>query len=223
MKIKKLALAACGASLLVSGAFAASSTLGQNLVNNTPNYHWLVRLRGIAVVPDAHSSSISTIGGHVNDISSAYVPELDFSYFFTKHISTELILATTRHNLTATGTSLGKVDLGSVFLLPPTLTAQWHFLPDSKFDPYAGVGINYTLFYHVNSGPTASKIHYSNSVGPAFDIGADYKLNKRWALNVDVKKIYISTNAHVYVGSSVLRSDVDINPWVFGVGVGYFF
>jgi outer membrane protein len=71
--------------------------------------NWLVRVRAIDVRPNA-SSSISGL-----DAKSQWAPELDFSYFFTKNIATELILATTRHELTLNGNSLGKVSV-----LPPT-------------------------------------------------------------------------------------------------------
>ncbi len=50
----------------------------------------------------------------------------------------------TRHDVNVSGTS-GAVAkaLGSVNLLPPTLTAQWNFMPDQTFDPYVGAGLAY--------------------------------------------------------------------------------
>ena len=30
---------------------------------------------------------------------------------------------------------------------PPTVSLQYHFLPDAKFQPYAGFGVNYTHFF----------------------------------------------------------------------------
>lgn len=184
---------------------------------------WLVRLRAIDVVPDTSSSTISVIGGHVNHISSQVTPELDFSYFFTKNIAAELILATTRHSVTAHNTALGSVNLGKVSVLPPTLTAQYHFLPKQRFNPYAGVGINVTHFYNVNSGPVATSIHYRNAVGPALQLGADFQLNDNWSLNIDAKKVFMSSDVTVYTPLATLNTNVRINPWIFGLGVGYRF
>lgn len=40
---------------------------------------------------------------------------------------------------------LGKV--GKVWLLPPTLTFQYHFTDFGAFKPYVGAGVNYTILY----------------------------------------------------------------------------
>ena len=62
---------------------------------------WKVRVRGIGVVPN-ESASIGTIGGDVS-ISTALVPEFDFTYYFTKNIAAELILGTTKHDVNTVG------------------------------------------------------------------------------------------------------------------------
>ncbi len=50
----------------------------------TDDYNkWQVRLRLISVIPN-ESADIEAIGGDV-EISTAFVPELDFTYFFSKH------------------------------------------------------------------------------------------------------------------------------------------
>lgn len=226
MKLKKLSLA-LGTLALAGSCFAANAAAPQALQMKTPTFkHWLVRLRAIYVVPVASSSTITNIHGHVNHISNDVMPEVDFSYFFTKHLATELILGTTRSDIRAKGTSVdtnGELDLGDVWLLPPTLTLQWHFLPNSKIDPYVGAGLNYTIFYNAKHGPTATKVHYSNSFGPALQAGVDYNLNSRWSINFDVKKIWMKTHANIHAGALDVKSDVTINPWIFGAGVGYRF
>ncbi len=205
---------------------SATTQIMQNTSETDNQGPWLVRTRALLVVPEASSSTIKPdLGGKVTDISTQATLEVDFNYFFTRHISTELILATTNHAVTAKDTALGKVDLGNVNLLPPTLTAVYHFLPDSHIDPYVGAGINYTYFYEVNPGSVASNINYQNSFGPALQAGVDIALNKNWSLNADVKKIYINSDVSVETGGLLptQKTSVDINPWVIGVGVGYRF
>jgi outer membrane protein len=40
-------------------------------------------------------------------------------------------------------------------------------------------------------------------------------------VNLDVKKLWISTD--VSINNGAINADVDINPWIVGVGVGYRF
>lgn len=188
---------------------------------------WQVRVRGIAVLPgesgSTKSSTISVIGGKVTDISNEYVPELDFNYFFTPRISAELILATTRHSVDATETVLGKVDLGKVNLLPPTLSLLYHMFPDRTISPYIGGGVNYTHFYNVNTGPVASAIDYDNSWGGVIQGGIDLHLDSHWSLNVDVKKVFLKTDVTVTALDSKMETEVKINPLIVGFGIGYRF
>ena len=184
---------------------------------------WQVRLRGIIVAPD-ESATIEAVGGTV-DISTAFVPELDFTYFFTENWAAELILATTKHDVEAISTAVGTIDLGDVWLLPPTLTVQYHFT-GGALKPYLGTGINYTIFYGEDEGPVADAIDYENSVGFALQGGLDYDLNDQWFLNVDVKKIFLQTDVTVNATTALeatVGADVDINPLVIGFGFGYRF
>jgi outer membrane protein len=204
---------------IVTAQLIACCTLAY--ANQSP---WQFRLRGIDFVPSTSSSTINIVGGaKVTNISSEFVPEFDISYYFTPNVAAELILATTHHTVKATGTVVGDVNLGSVNLLPPTLTLQYHFLPNYIINPYVGAGLNYTYFYNANSGPGLGSISYSNSFGPALQAGIDFALNKNWSINLDVKKVFIQTTAHVKAGGSTLTTDVNINPVIYGLGVGYRF
>ena len=175
---------------------------------------WLVRVRAIGVVPD-ESASVSPIGGSVS-IDDDYVPELDISYFFNDNIAAELVLATANHDVSSSVVG----SLGDVALLPPTLTLQYHFTPDRTFSPYVGAGVNYTFFYNEH-GAAGLPIDYDDSFGWALQAGADFKINEEWSINVDVKKVFLSTD--VSIAGGAVTADVDIDPWIFGLGVGYRF
>ncbi len=181
------------------------------------NYDWLVRLRGIAVAPqDDDNLSAATTD---TSISTTVVPELDLSYFFTPNIAVEAIAGITPHQVTAKGGV--NADLGDIWLLPPTVTLQYHFLNDSAFTPYVGAGLNYTLFFDQKDGSSGLDVNYKPSFGPALQVGFDYAVDDRWVINADIKKIWITTD--VNVGNGTITGDVDINPWVIGAGVGYRF
>ena len=179
----------------------------------------MVRLRGIAVNPD-ESGTPTVIGGSVA-LSNESVPEVDFSYFFNENLALELILATASHEAGVEGNTnnTSSIDLGTVSLLPPTLTFQYHFNAE-KFKPYLGAGINYTHFYGVNNGGVKS-VEYDDAFGYAFQVGTDYLIGDNLYLNFDVKKAFISTDVTVttYTNTTV-TADVDIDPWIVGIGIG---
>lgn len=209
-------------TLLASGVIAASIALAAPAIASDAKQEtgiWAkqrfqIRLRAIDLVPQ--ESSTTSIGGHVN-VTSTAAPEVDISYFFTDYISAELIAATTKHKMThSTGPYLG-----SAWVLPPTVTLQYHFTPHEAFSPYVGAGLNYTIFYNEDAGPAFNRLKLSNGVGYALQAGADYWLDKNWGLNVDVKKIFLNTDAKLNGGA--IRADVDLDPWVFGTGISYRF
>jgi outer membrane protein len=198
--------------LLLTTAILASMTLGAQAKEGD----WVLRARAIDVIPD-ESASVTVVGEGV-DLTNTIVPELDLSYYLTDNIALELIAATSNHNVHATA---GNLDLGDVWALPPTLTAQYHFINDTGINPYVGAGINYTHFYNDQAGTAINTIKYSDSVGPALQAGVDYKIDDKYSLNLDVKKIWM--NSDVEINGGAINADVDINPWVVGVGVGYTF
>ena len=157
-------------------------------------------------------------------VDSNTIPELDLSYYITKNIAAELILALgTRHDVTVTPGAAAAKNLGSVNLLPPTLTAQWHFNPDQTFDPYVGAGVSYVRA--MDNGLQAEAglpIRISrNSFGPAIQAGFDYNLENKWLINFDVKKIWFDTKVEGNAGSGWKKIDqLDVDPWVVSVGFG---
>jgi len=215
-------------------ALMAMSLMTVNFVNAQDNEtkeesksnefkRWQVRLRAVGVAPD-ESAKIGIIGGDVA-ISNALIPELDFTYFFTEHFAAELILGTAKHDVKAINTAAGDVNLGSVWLLPPTLTAQYHFYTSDQkvFKPYIGAGVNYTLFYNVKSGDVAG-VEYDNALGYAAQVGFDLMLDDTFFINLDVKRLFLSTDVTVDASNLApglsIPAEVDINPWLIGVGVG---
>jgi outer membrane protein len=186
----------------------------------------VVRLRATHVAPD-ETSKLSSVGGAVDgalvgaslEVESNTIAEIDFSYYITKNIAAELILAAgTRHDVNVVGNAAAQ-KLGSVNLLPPTLTAQWHFNPDQTFDPYAGAGISYVRAMDNGLNSTLGGIHIDRNIfGPALQAGFDVNLQDKWLVNFDVKKIWFSSD--VFLNPSTKIDSLDIDPWVVSFGVG---
>ena len=218
-KTLSFAAALLGATLLTGAAYAQSD---DSFVPKTAGT-FMVRARVIDVLPENNSSKVTgAVTGRVT-ATNQYAPEVDFSYFLTNNIALELIAATTRHEVKAK-LNPGIVDVGATGVLPPTLLVQYHFMPDQKFSPYVGAGLNYTFFY--NSQPSnalglVTRVSLQNNFGEALQIGFDYALTGRWGMNVDVKQIFLSTKASIDTG--LIRAKTNLDPLVVGVGVSYKF
>lgn len=197
---------------------------------------WLVRVRGLVVAPDDKSGEVDVpaLGGFVPGsgvvVDEYYTPELDITYMVTPHWGIELILGTSKHQVDATGAALvgalgGVTEVIDAWVLPPTLTFQYHLFPEASFRPYVGVGLNYTIFYDEEvrgalDQPGAT-INMRPSVGMAAQVGADIDIGGGWFGNIDVKYIRMNTDAefrNTTVGD--VNVNVDIDPVVFGIGIG---
>jgi outer membrane protein len=190
---------------------------------------WEIRVRGISINPNESSDTIAGLGSKVG-VDSAVVPEVDFVYRFKRHFGLELVLATARHDLQAKGGLLPGYNLGSVRILPPTLTFQYYFEASDRVEPYVGVGVNWTRFYSYNlpAGLASLGVHsleFGNSFDFAGQLGMDVKFHDHWLFNVDVKYIRIDTDVGIKLagGGTLDTVNVRVNPWVFGLGFGYRF
>lgn len=198
--------------------FIVLCTLGLSTADAFQQGDWLVRLRGIAVLPNDSSGSVHPIPHSGVKVSDSGTAELDFTYMWTDNIGTELILATSKHNIHGSK-SISDLKIGSTWVLPPTLTLQYHFCEDLCFQPYLGVGVNYSVFYNKHCSLDESHVHLKNSWGFAAQAGFDYLINECWFVNVDAKYITMDTKAHI-TGATKAHVKVRIDPWVIGGGVG---
>jgi len=161
------------------------------------------------------AAETSTLSAGEVSINDKWLPEVDFSYYFTPNIAAELILTYPQKQDVA----LNGNKLGSLKHLPPVLSAQYHFTNFGAIKPYLGLGVNYTRFSRVDLAGGAVTVDKS-SFGLALQAGVDYALDKNWSLNLDVKKVQIGTN--VYLNGADL-GEFKINPLLVGLGVGYKF
>ncbi|NQY51806.1 MAG: OmpW family protein [Piscirickettsiaceae bacterium] len=208
---------------------------------------WLVRGRIININTNSNSSDLvlgsgtnTTSLGEGATVSDDAVPELDITYMLSSNWGVELILGYSQHVVSATeklGEALtsGSKNVIVTKILPPTLTLQYHFLNNSNVRPYIGAGINYTHFYNANipisSGvakkdddkkEVISSVELKDSWGLAAQAGVDIALNEDWFMNLDVKYIDMHTEAKftdIHQDASA-KIDTDIDPFVFGIGIG---
>lgn len=188
----------------------------------------LLTVAGLAVLAPVQAASpwsvrlaatyLQTTDGTSNkavriDIEDKLIPEFDVSYAFNANWSADLVLTIPQeHDVKVNGARAGTFKH-----LPPTLLAKYTFDPIGGFTPYLGAGVNFTLIFDEDLG--GAKLD-NYSIGPVAQAGFDYKLNERWALNVDVKRAMLRTDVKA---GGVKLTEARLDPWLYSVGLRYQF
>ena len=135
------------------------------------------------------------------------------------NIGIELLAATPfRHDITLNGAKIGETKH-----LPPTVSLQYYPMDSSSaFQPYIGLGINYTEFFSTDTSGTlaSSKLKLDSSWGLAGQLGVDYAINDQLLLNAAVWKMDINTDVKL---DGANLGELEIDPMVYMVSVGYKF
>ncbi|MCE3603265.1 outer membrane beta-barrel protein [Massilia sp. P8910] len=177
---------------------------------------WLVRARAAHLNTADKSTPVAGAGASDRiSVSDKTIPEVDVSYFFTPNLAAELVLTyPQKHDVMLDG-----ARIGSFKHLPPSLLGQYHFNPIGQFKPYLGAGINYTRISQVKLLDGAGGLE-NHSVGLALQTGVDFRIDKKWSVNLDIKRINIRSDVMI-AGAKV--STVKIDPVLVSVGAGYRF
>ncbi len=200
---------------------------------------WVLRAGYAAVDPRDSSTDLKVEGSKVDGtgvgVDGAAALGITASYMFAPHWGVELLASTPfQHDITTKGLGGYNVPdgtkLGSVKHLPPTVSAQYYFMDaNSNWQPYAGLGINYTIFFdesvsgEAKSGLGASNLNLDDSIGLAAEAGLDWRINERWLVNASVWRAQIKTDASVDTALGRVKTTVTIDPWVYMLAVGYKF
>ncbi|MEZ0123664.1 MAG: OmpW family protein [Candidatus Reddybacter sp.] len=221
---------------LVAGSLLATSlacAMGSAMAYEAGDI--IIRAGVASVQPDESSSTLNVVGsGPIAGTSVGVDGDeqlgLTGTYMLTSKIGIGLLAATPfEHDISANG--LG-VDAGDTKQLPPTLTLQYFPMePSAAFQPYVGIGVNYTAFFDEGVDTdleavigSSGDLELDDSIGLAAQIGFDYAIDEHWLLNASVWYIDIETEADFkFDNGARIQADVDIDPWVYMLGVGYKF
>ena len=178
-------------------------------------------LRGGAAAVDPREDASPDIVGVSGDTQLG----LTGTYMVTRNFGVELLASTPfTHDVTLKGS--GKA-IAEVKHLPPTISAQYFFDTGTVATPYIGAGVNFFMVQEskmTSYGTTTlstSQISVGDSVGLALSAGVDVKLTDHLLLNAAVWKINVDTTADV--GHGATKIDINIDPWVYMLAVGYKF
>ncbi|WP_397451155.1 OmpW family protein [Pseudomonas sp. NA-150] len=199
----------------------------------------IVRVGAATADPHEDSGNIKLDGAKVSGTKATLDSDtqlgLTLAYMLTDHLGIELLAATPfHHNVGVKGLGPGlDGKLGSSKQLPPTLSLQYYPMdPTSKFQPYAGLGVNYMMFFDEDLTGNRqqqgfSNLNIKNKFSPAAQVGMDYMLTDKVMLNASVWYIDMSTTATMdgptALGVGQTKVNIDVDPWVYMVGIGYKF
>lgn len=195
----------------LAGTLVLIASLGANSAMAVEKGDWLWRFGASTVDPKSNNHAIVGV-----DSASSFTTNI--AWMFTDHFSVEVLAAYPfEHDITLNGTNGTKV--ASTKHLPPTVSVQYHFMPDRTFKPYIGAGINYTTFFNTKTfgALEGTDLDLGDSFGLAGEIGADIILNDTWFLNASFRYIDIETDAKL---DGAKLGAVKIDPYVYGIHVG---
>lgn len=138
--------------------------------------------------------------------------------------------------------------LGDIKQIPPTVSFQYHFSPDSDFQPYFGLGLNWTRFSSVNYRPGRIKVdgtsiddelvqevvdalgidkmYLDDSFGIAAQLGGDWTVGDNTIVSLDVRYMDIDADL-AFSGDDFDGKEkagtLELDPWIYSLNLGYRF
>lgn len=210
-------------------AVAAALASGAALTHAYESGDWILRLGAATVAPDADSDVVPGLGVTVDVDDNTQLGIIPV-YMVDPNWGIELLAATPfSHDI-----DVNEADLqaGSTKHLPPTLTVQWYPRGHkSGWQPYVGIGVNYTYFFDEDADSDLeglvgkADLDLDDSFGLSASAGVDIPFGERWMFNAGVWYIDIDTTATVKLrdAGARVKFDVDIDPWVYNIGIAYKF
>lgn len=188
MKLKNIALALVAATATTAAVAAPAGT-------------WTIGAGAAYVDPKSNPGLGLSVDEDVR-------PSVTFEYFPVKNVGIELLAAHPfKHDIESKGEKVG-----SVKLLPPTLSLQYHFDNGSKVVPFIGAAVNYTTFFKERLA--VSDLELKDNWGAAGHVGVDFKLTDRDAVRLDARYIDLKTDVKI---DGANKGELDLSPWVYGV------
>jgi outer membrane protein len=210
-------------------AVAAALAGGAAMTHAYEAGDWILRVGAATVAPDADSDVVPGLGVTVDvddDTQLGIIPV----YMVDPNWGIELLAATPfDHDIDVNEAPL---DAGSTKHLPPTLTVQWYPRGHKTgWQPYLGVGVNYTYFFDEEAAGDLEDIvgkadlDLDDSFGLSASAGVDIPFGEHWMFNAGIWYIDIDTTATVKLrdAGAKVKFDVDIDPWVYNIGIAYKF
>jgi len=195
-------------------SLTAMPAMAQNFID-PPEKPWKIRTSAIGLFFDVDSD----LGLDLDSTADAAV---DVTYFLNRHVAVQALATFVNTEVKSGATSLGSVDV-----LPPIFTVQWHFVDmvPKGVDPYVGVGFNFNHFDNESGDldrvPMVGPVRVEDTFGFAAEAGIDYAINEHLFVNATYKFVTFDADVEAVGGPTVDELETDAH--IAGVGIGYHF
>lgn len=227
----------------------AATSAALLMLSTSAQANWAVNIGPVYVAPDSSSSSLNVIeqvaelepGSTALRVNDDVQLGITIDYKFNPNWAVQLIAATPfSHDIRVQGSAIDGLAVGNTKHLPPTLLGQYHFTQfGDRWQPFIGVGVNYTTFFDESIDPQLSgalnslgvttdadavSLTLSDSWGLALQAGVNVQLTPQLGIHAMVSRMDISTTGRVRVNGETVQSvSVDIDPVVTMFGLRWQF
>lgn len=198
---------------------------------------WMVKIGANQIAPQVESGDLSapSIAGSKVDIAADIEPIVSLTYLYSDHVSVEAFAGLPYvHDIRGDGAMADVGRIGQVKQISPTVFAQYRAnSPTSAFRPYVGLGLTLAHFYGLegsgaltavtNPGggvPTTLNLDSRTKLALSTQLGASFRTNQHWYVDMAVIKTFISNTARLSTGQSV---KLKLDPLSVGLSLGYEF
>ncbi len=154
----------------------------------------------------------------IGDIDGSPAPTLSASWYLNDNVAFELWGAADKFDHRVRDRNGAK--LGTVEQQPLALSAQYHFgLADNVFRPFVGVGYYESNFSNEDvAGFDDLHVGVETAKGAIGTVGVDMNINPTWFVRADAR--YLHARPELRVAGEGTGTDMKLDPWVIGLGIG---
>lgn len=220
--------------LTFSAALAALAFAGAAQAQYLPG-GWSVGVGATEISPNVSSGTLGAPSSPNTriDIGSNTRPTLWVRGMYGDHFGVEIPIGFGfKHEITGAGAIAGVGRIGTVKALPVTVLGEYHFLDsNSRFRPYAALGVTYARMYAAHGSATLNSLNPLNPAGgtglsvdsrwgAAVGAGLSFAITDRIYADAQYLRVFLKTQATLSTGQTI---SAKLDPDVFRVGVGYRF
>jgi len=113
--------------------------------------------------------------------------------------------------------------IGEVTYGPLVLSVTYTPIRLWRFEPYFGVGANYTYVFDAKDADLAG-LHVDSAFGAVLQVGTNIRIHPQWAVFIDVRKVFVGLDATGTIpalGGPPAKAEITLNPWLLHAGAEF--